>query len=445
MPMALSAARSCLQPISMQPHLSNSRASKQRNKKFTMSGNTCSLYSKLKQLECPFIESSDEAFINDLVFSPGESRIHVLQWLLIRFDSSLELHLEEAKLSAYSKEDPRILRLLLVVSSLGLCEDNDVELIKGGKPDRKQTALMDRLIRLAFTTERFVVGDEHSDSEPYNDSVPTLQQHFGRCCHMMDEILQNVDVKELFSHTASLHPPHTEKYLNSQVKKGLISKKPPDVAKLVDMSRELSETIEKETRNLEELKARNTCTEYDETCMDTLGTRMRLLLTDLKQLATNFTCCYETQLKQWCGNTEVEMSPLALPMKCTYDLLRSFADMLVTVGSIHGSYANCLTTREKLKALLNEGTSGRGSVREESLRLVRECVAILEEAVQTDTRAWKPRIRLPADESVTVNMTRVGNNTAAEVRSRPSLFNLDESLPERKSLLFELAESSFHC
>uniref|UniRef100_A0A0B6ZVY7 Uncharacterized protein n=2 Tax=Arion vulgaris TaxID=1028688 RepID=A0A0B6ZVY7_9EUPU len=100
----------------------------------------------------------DEASVAELLLSPGEGRLKVLEWLLSRYDERLEELLNISQLSFGTRTESRIQKLLTAACAMCLCQSDDVDLIKGEGSLSRQVNFIDRLLDLVCLKERYLLA-----------------------------------------------------------------------------------------------------------------------------------------------------------------------------------------------------------------------------------------------------------------------------------------------
>ncbi|KAL3853254.1 hypothetical protein ACJMK2_016809 [Sinanodonta woodiana] len=344
---------------------------------------------RLDALHCPYTEDVDESWIAELIFKPGEPRIRLLQWLLSTFDSKLDEELDPQYASMESKMDSRIQRLLFVTSTLGLCRYDDVDLIRGVTSASKQAAFMDHLIDIVLITAS--AEDPHSKAllSPgiVSDASP-LDEQFNQSCLYMDSLARQENLDLVYNPRLDLLPPDIQRQVEkSWSDKGHDKNKPPklELAAIADSAIELAKSLERQRELLQELKNNFDYQEADESRTEKVCKTLSLVLSELSQLVTGFSYCYENEMSHWCNKMPPTLTQLGPAFKRVHNLLQQFVQLLQSLKSIRNCYTNL--SREASQQIPNliskdDRLSVLASAGEAALESFQECLGVLDDSMQ---------------------------------------------------------------
>ena len=348
------------------------------------------LKEKLNALECPFTVDVEDSWISELIFKPGEQRIRLLQWLFSKFDSRLSDILDPRFASFESKMDSRIQRLLFVASSLGFCKYDDVDLIRGvnTKPHR-QTMFIEQIIDAVSIMDCAEDPGHKIFSSPGMVSNETnLDQQTVLDCNYLDTLLRQDKMNSMFNSRVALLPPDIQRNVDvSGNLQGNVKDKTQktDIHALKDVSEKIAQDLQRQKEILQDLVETHSFQETDESKMEMISKTMSLVLSELHQLVTSFSYCYENEMYHWCNKTAPDLSQLGPTFKRVHTLLQQFVNLLDGFKSIRSSYTNLTRDAEKrVKHIMskNKQVTGLSQASESALLSFQDCVGVLDESIQ---------------------------------------------------------------
>ncbi|XP_066285540.1 HAUS augmin-like complex subunit 7 isoform X2 [Branchiostoma lanceolatum] len=241
----------------------------------TKSELAASFKSRLESLDCPYIEGVEESWITQLIFTPGEHRSRLLQWLFSRIDPKLSSIVE-----GYHSTQEREQRLLFAASILGLCKRKDFDVVRGTCSFPGQASFMDQLLDMVCIIDSSEDATQRAMSSPghISESRPLVEQAEADS-HLMDRLSRQYTFQTMFSHKLDLLPPD----IKHSVEKGWTDAghqkgsgpDPPDVNTLLEAAARLNRQLDISTAQLHHLKGK--------------------LMTSLDTLKTSYSSiCHET-------------------------------------------------------------------------------------------------------------------------------------------------------
>ncbi|XP_002734645.1 HAUS augmin-like complex subunit 7 [Saccoglossus kowalevskii] len=307
-----------------------------------------SFRSRLEEVNCPFVEDVDDSWIMEHIFTPGEQRIRLLQWLFSRFDPHLTELFDSQCIPSDTKIDSRLQRLLYVSSILGLCNPNDVELVRGNTSKSKQIDFIDQLIDMVYISETSEDVSKRAMSSPgLIDESVSLPEQVNHDCNLLETIVRQENMNALFSVKTSLLPPDLTKNMRTSMKE--LGYGPdqryelPQTYKLECLSEELAKQLIRSTAHLKELHA---CPEYDESVVKKVIKTTELVSSELAQLVTGFTFTFENEMRPWCGRSPPILSDIGVSFKRVYTLLQNFMQTLQSFSMIKTSVNSILKSQK---------------------------------------------------------------------------------------------------
>ncbi|CAH1782612.1 unnamed protein product [Owenia fusiformis] len=347
---------------------------------------------KLDALGCPFTDGVEETWILELVFKAGEARIRLLQWLFSKFDTKLADLLDPQYASRDSKMDSRIQRLLYVASMIGLCRYDDVDIIRGVSSKKKQISFMEQLIDLVAVQDAADNPSKQAMMSPglISDAM-SVDSQFEKDCWYVDS-LATQDLDNVFSSRVALLPHDLSTLVHRQWQaKGISShdiKPLPDVQALLDESTRLVDDIARQTEVLNEITKLHAYPQDDPRTVSKVCQTLRIVLSELSQLVTSFSYCYENEMKQWCNKTPPNLSQLGPAFKRVHSMLQKFTALLQGLGDIRESYSTIIsrnTATETTFSNLGQSKTSVGelvSVSQAAATSFQECLSVLGESRQ---------------------------------------------------------------
>ncbi|XP_060582550.1 HAUS augmin-like complex subunit 7 [Ruditapes philippinarum] len=344
---------------------------------------------KLDDLGCPYTEGVEDSWIAELLFKPGESRIRLLQWLFSKFDSKLNEILDPQYASVESKMDSRIQRLLFVASNLGLCRYDDVDLIRGVVPASKQSAFMEHLIDVVDIADKA----EDPKNKLFREAgvvseAMSLEEQLSHDCAYLNALCSHGNIDSIFSTKVTLLPPDLQKKVESRWSQGGKStdKAPkPDLQSIEAEAIQLGDDMARQVELLQDLKKHYDYQPTDDSKLETICKTISLVVSELSQLVTGFTYCYENEMKHWCNKSPPNLTQLGPAFKRVHRLLQQFVQLLQNLRAIRASY----TALNRDTAEIGQQMPGQHDtsltlvgVGEEALNSLQDVVDVLEESIQ---------------------------------------------------------------
>ncbi|XP_012946531.2 uncharacterized protein LOC101855079 [Aplysia californica] len=290
-----------------------------------------SLKRRLDSLGCPYTGDLDVAAVADLLTSPGEGRLKVLQWIFSRYDSHLADLLDPSRFTAGARADARLQKLLTAASAMCLCSHSDIALIRGDAPLQKQAAFYDQLLNIVCLSVRDELNSVPGSSRALNDY------------RYLDALAGQ---QSLFSPTAwelDLLPkdlrPEVQRLSLKRAQAGHSSSSVPDVRDLMEQSESLTRELDAHNKTLEELHSSVQVQNLDSPSeVLTMAQMLSTVICELRQLVGVFSHCYETNIRVWCVKPPPESSQLGAAFRRVHTLLQKFATLMEVLNSVRQTH-----------------------------------------------------------------------------------------------------------
>ncbi|XP_048582265.1 HAUS augmin-like complex subunit 7 isoform X2 [Nematostella vectensis] len=300
---------------------------------------------KLEELDCPYIEGVDDSWMEELLYKPGEPRMRLMQWLLGKFDPTINEMLE-GQHKMRSRNDSRLQRLLFAAHLIGLCHCDDIALIKGETSHSKQAVFFENLIDMVSHVDAV-------ESKARQRRIPpaiSLAEQFESDCRLLDTLCRQEDLSEVFKMRIQLSPPDL-------VKANKINdNKVPDSKHLAGVANNLSEELQTQTQHLEELQQKWPFRQSDHQEVDKVSKTLELTLSTLSQQVAGFVHCYESEMRPWCSRSQPVLSELGPAFKRVYTLLQKLVHLLGSLELVKKSHESiCGETKSRLEEVKASG------------------------------------------------------------------------------------------
>ncbi|XP_028402664.1 HAUS augmin-like complex subunit 7 isoform X2 [Dendronephthya gigantea] len=330
-----------------------------------------------KILGCPHVENVEESWMSELLFKPGEPRLRLLQWLLARFDQHLEEILDSHQAVVSSLTDSRVGKLLFCANLLGLCREDDVDLITGASPKSKQLQFYEDITDMLLVVEdldTIFLQSVSSTPERITTRPGTIVDAVSDACGYLDLLCRQEDLGELFKEKIHLYPPDIEKQLEIDDHDSKRSKI-PDTADITSLADQIETELKKQKKLLEKLKSESS-TEHDPQTVNKVSKTLSLTMSTLTQMIEGFNHCYETEMKQWSGREKPILSELGPVFKRVDILVQKLLQILTSLEKLKMSH---LQITHVQTSDMENYTVPLGKLAFNSLQ---ECVGVLDEAVK---------------------------------------------------------------
>ncbi|XP_038054344.1 HAUS augmin-like complex subunit 7 [Patiria miniata] len=356
---------------------------------------------RLQDLDCPYVDGVDESWISELLFHPGEARIRLLQWLFSRFDGKLAEMLENQYVLSETQMDSRLQCLLQIASVMGLCKADDIDLIRGAASSSKQSAFWDQLLDILCIADAADNPQKRGLASPgiVSESM-TLDEQFDHDCQYINTLAAQRDLKDTFSTKLHLLPPDLLRLIENNLKEqGLEGHRPqpPERSKLDEVISKLDKDLAASEAQLGALQKQYDYPRSDQKAVAKVTQTLKLVLSELAQLVTSFSYCFESEMRQWCNKTPPQLTDLGPAVKRVHSLLQQFSVLLDGLKGIQTSYIGvCSSGQHSKNATETKRVDKLVSVSQAALESFQECVSIMNESLQRCGEEWDASTTLGA-------------------------------------------------
>ncbi|XP_022110069.1 HAUS augmin-like complex subunit 7 [Acanthaster planci] len=356
---------------------------------------------RLQDLDCPYVDGVDESWISELLFHPGEARIRLLQWLFSRFDSKLAEMLDNQYVLSETQVDSRLQCLLQISTMMGLCKADEIDLMRGTSSSSKLIAFWDQLLDILCIVDTADNPQKRSLASPgiISESM-TVEEQMDHDCQYISTLAAQRDLKDFFSTKLYLLPPDLLRMIENSLKEqGLEGHrpKPPDRSKLDEEISKLTKDVQASEAQLGAIKKQHDFPQSDQKAVTKVTQTLKLVLSELAQLVTSFSYCFESEMRQWCNKTPPRLTDLGPAVKRVYSLLQQFTTLLDSLRSIQTSYIGVCDTGQHSKGdTETKRIENLMSVSQAALDSFQECVGIMNESLQRCGEDWDASTTLGA-------------------------------------------------
>ncbi|KAF8792714.1 uncharacterized protein LOC129969575 [Argiope bruennichi] len=150
---------------------------------------------KLKLLDCPLFTNGDDAWIREILFKQNCDRYDLIEWIF----KKMEFYIPKGDECQNSLE-MKLKNLLTAVSGLGLCTDDNSDLIEGIAPFKEQLNFWSLLVDILW---RKCYSSHHR--------VESIEEQYEKHSKYINDLCNSVNFKHLFKEKVQLFPAHIKK------------------------------------------------------------------------------------------------------------------------------------------------------------------------------------------------------------------------------------------
>ncbi|XP_051894350.1 HAUS augmin-like complex subunit 7 [Pristis pectinata] len=299
----------------------------------------------ISDVKCPLVEGirvDDSDAVIQLLCTPGEDRLQILEWLCISSDPRLKRKFEELRYKSMQDYGTELVikQMTWHGHSMGLCNVEDFDIFRGQASPLKQLVMMDQMLgglqqfkhvtASASTDVESIMCIKNWNAQLLNDvlSDPHLRLPANLDCNC------SLDAHRLLK--------KGEANFESQ---GKMKSSPPSFESLEKLLTKLSEELKETSRQFEEMKktvAFMGSMESNDTVIQTL----KLTLSDFHQLMTVFSLAFEHEFGVNCNKAPPQLCNYGPLCKTVHKLLTACTNELAGLAEIN-------TTCTKLETIVN--------------------------------------------------------------------------------------------
>ncbi|ESO08583.1 hypothetical protein HELRODRAFT_190775 [Helobdella robusta] len=270
---------------------------------------------KLVKLSCPYVENVADSWLQNLIFTPGTSRINLLKWLLSKCDIGLSEILHSYNATDLNHFESDAQNILSMVSSLGLCFPGDIALVKGTTTGQSQMIFTKTLVDLA---------SELNNPDEFDSCTYTKGNS------LSDKIANRQPITLSYCNKSNFLPADLQHILDIRMadrsaKNSVI----PDVNELQSNLKQLDSRIEALTSKM---KLNSNQPEQEAIKANSDKNEMKLVLSDLNMMMASFAHSYKDVMHLCQADNTKEYHQL------NDGLLQDFSEKIEKLNNVLSSY-----------------------------------------------------------------------------------------------------------
>ncbi|XP_069760667.1 HAUS augmin-like complex subunit 7 [Narcine bancroftii] len=305
---------------------------------------------RLMDMKCPFVEGirvDDSDAVIQLLCTPGEDRLQILEWLCISSDPRLKRKFEELchqSIHDYGTELV-IKQMTWFGHNLGLCNAEDFDLFRGEASALRQLVMMDQMLG-GLQQFKHITAASSTDIERTKCVKKKNDQ-------LLTDVLSDPHLRwpASLNCTLSLDAHRLLKKAEANFEsRGKLKSSPPSFESMEKLLTKLSEELKEVNRQLEEMK--NTVAYEGSTeSMDTVIQTLKLTLSDFHQLMTVFSLAFEHEFSANCNKVPPQLCNYGPLCKTVYKLLTACTNELEGLAEVH---VTCAKLEKIVKGVQND-------------------------------------------------------------------------------------------
>ncbi|CAI9566133.1 unnamed protein product [Staurois parvus] len=283
------------------------------------------VYERLQKLSCLPLKGmyvSGSQNIHELLCTPSVIRLGVLEWLCTRVYPPLQ---EQFSTLKEFEGEIKIKEMAKLGFELMLCQEGDVDLIKGLVPSGRQLLFMANLLDI------IQMAPSVSRDLRLECSSQIVDEAFAACAYENEDLLNEIFSSPHFQATltpecnpwpADLQP----LLLKEELQEGVYQS---------DQNNENNqhlEELQKISTELHDLKEECTFLRSPVPASETVVQTLKLATTDFHQLIATFTRVYENEFQEHCNHPAPRLSPCGPLFRSVHRLLESCSKELEAVA-----------------------------------------------------------------------------------------------------------------
>ncbi|KAM5145922.1 HAUS augmin-like complex subunit 7 [Mantella aurantiaca] len=281
------------------------------------------LYERLQKMSCLPLKGvyiSGCQSIHELLCTPSGIRLAILEWLCTRIYPPLQ---EQFSTLKESEGEIKVKEMTRLAFELMLCQDGDVDLIKGLAPSSRQLLFVGRLLDIIqmppnISRDSGLEGSSQGVDEAYVTYIYENEE-------LLNELFSSPHFQATLTPECNPWPADLQPLLKEELQESAHPSEKNSVSQHL-------EELQKISTALHDLKEECTFLNSSVPGSETIIQTLKLAMTDFHQLIAAFTQVYENEFQEHCSHPAPRLSPCGPLFQSVHCLLGSCSKELEAVA-----------------------------------------------------------------------------------------------------------------